>query len=380
MLAVMKASASVLGAVLVLGGLVDIYFAVLFARSGSGPLAPHLARWTWRSLRGVALWAPSWRDKVLSHAGPLILVILSLTWGVVLLTGYGLMFWAQLGYGLRLSGADATRPTLNTALVYSAYCLSSLGAPATMQPQTAWVHWLSALEAVSGFALFTLTLTYILQVGNAVLRRNHVALKLHHSSVEDPDASEMVARLGPGGDFADARTELAAIAEDLLGYFESHHFYPEINYYRFPEVGYDTARMSLLAMDAASLVRSGLDSGGSGHLERSEAVGELWTAGMHFLRDTVRTFLPRKFRPPVLAEPGARELAAWRQRFERALLRFEEEGIRVVADRAAGADEYVRLRRQWDGQVKALARYLVRDWGEVAPYEGDAAGASGGEK
>jgi hypothetical protein len=372
MLAVLKASASVLGAALVLAGLLDIYFAVLFARSGAGLLAPHLARWTWRALRRVALWASGWRPVVLSHAGPLILVIVAVAWAVVLLTGYGLMYWAQLGHGLKLSGADAGRPTLDTALAYSGYCLASLGAPATMEPQTPWVHWLSVLEAACGFVLFTLTLTYVLQVGNAVLRRNHVALKLHHSSAENPDASEMVARLGAGGDFSDARSELATIAEDLLEFFESHHFYPAINYYRFPEADYDTARMALLAMDAASLVRSGLDPGGCDHLERSEAVGELWTAGMHFLREISRTLLPRKFRPPVLADPGPQELAAWRRRFERALRRFEEEGIKVVADRRAAADEYVRLRRQWDGQVKALARYLVREWGEVAPYEAGA--------
>jgi hypothetical protein len=60
---------------------------------------------------------------------------------------------------------------------------------------------------------------------------------------------------------------------------------------------------------------------------------------------------------------------AWRRRYERALERFRAEGIAVNADPQRGADEYVRLRREWDAHVKALARYLVREWKEVAPHE-----------
>ena len=90
---------------------------------------------------------------------------------------------------------------------------------------------------------------------------------------------------------------------------------------------------------------------------------------MHFLREMSQTLLPARYRPPAVAEPSPADAEAWRQRYGRALLRFEAEGIRVAPDRAAGAQRYVQLRRQWDAPVKALARYLARDWAEVAPYE-----------
>jgi hypothetical protein len=377
MVAVVKGVAPYLGAALVAVGLLDIYFTVLFARSGAGLVSPYLESWTWRTFRGVGRAVPRFRDKILSHAGPVILVLVALSWAAMLLLGFGLMYWPQVGGNLRLDGADAARPTLGTALAYSGYCLTSLGTPSTMTPQTPFLHWLSVLEAGCGFALFTVTLAYFLQVGNAVLRRNHVALKLHHSSQENPDAAEMVARLGAGGDFSDARTELATMAEDLLEFFESHHFYPAINYFRFAEADYDTARMAVLAMDAASLVRTTLDGEACGHLDRSEAVGELWTAGLHFLREMSQTLLPAAFRPPALAEPAPQEVTAWRQRYERALLRLEAEGIKVTRDRSKGADEYVRLRRQWDAYVKALARFVLREWAEVAPHERPAVPDSG---
>lgn len=376
MVAVLKASAPYVGAAVVLAGLLDIYFTVLFARSGAGLLSPRLEEWTWRGFRRLAILVPRFRDKILAHAGPVILVLVALTWAALLLVGFGLMFWAQAGTGLKFDGADAARPTLAAAIVYSGYNLTTTGAPSTMAAQNLWVHGLSLLEAGCGFALFTVTLTYVLQVGNAVLRRNHVALKLHHSASENPDAAEMVAKLGAGGDFSDARSELATIGEDLLEFFESHHFYPAINYFRFADPDYDTARMALLAMDAASLVRTALEPAGCHNLDRSEAVGELWTGGMRFLRQVSQTLLPEKFRPPTLPDPGPRDLEAWRQRYERALRRLEAEGIKVNPDRRAGAEEYARLRRQWDGHVKAVARYMLRDWGEIAPHE--AAGESGG--
>jgi hypothetical protein len=44
----------------------------------------------------------------------------------------------------------------------------------------------------------------------------------------------------------------------------------------------------------------------------------------------------------------------------------------VRADRQAGAEEYVRLRREWDAQVDSLARFLLHEWKDVAPARGAA--------
>jgi hypothetical protein len=364
----MKAIAPYLGAALVLLGLLDVYFTVLFSRSGVGLLSPYVQSSLWRLVRAAAKASPRLRDRVLSHAGPALLSLVALTWVVLLLVGFGLVFWPQLGSGVRVDGADAARPGFNLALVYSGYNLTTLGAN-SMTPQTPLTHWLSVAEAGCGLGLFTLMLTYILQVYNAVLRMNHLALKLHHSSAENPDAAEMVARLGAGGDFSGARGELATVAEDLLEFFESHHFYPAITYFRFAEAEYAAPRMVLLAMDAVTLIRTGLDGDGCDHLDRSEAVAELHTAGMHFLKEITQTLLPAAFQPGRLPAPDAAELERWRRRYRRALERFGAEGIRVTADPQSGAERYVRMRREWDAHVKALARFLVRDWKEVAPHE-----------
>ena len=94
------------------------------------------------------------------------------------------------------------------------------------------------------------------------------------------------------------------------------------------------------------------------------------------MREMSQTLLPAKFRPPPLAAPDPQDLLAWKQRYERALLRLEAEGIKVPRDRQGGAEQYVTLRRQWDPYVKALARFVLREWSEVAPHEQPPASAS----
>ena len=76
----MKALAPYLGAALVLAGLLDIYFTVLFARSAVGVVSPYLESGAWRLFRRLGLLVPRFRDTILAHAGPVILVLVALSW------------------------------------------------------------------------------------------------------------------------------------------------------------------------------------------------------------------------------------------------------------------------------------------------------------
>src|SRR3954454_8810712 len=156
----MKSIAPYLGLTLVLLGLLDVYFTVLFSRSGVGLISPHIESWMWRLARSAAKAVPRFRDRILSHAGPALLSLVALTWVALLLVGFGLVFWPLLGGGVRLDGPDASRPGFNLSLLYSGYNLTTLAAT-SMTPQTPLAHWLSVAEACCGFGLFTLMLTYI---------------------------------------------------------------------------------------------------------------------------------------------------------------------------------------------------------------------------
>ena len=54
--------------------LVDIFVTVLYARAGSGLIAPHVARLFWRLMRRISTLAMRRREHVLSFGGPLPVV------------------------------------------------------------------------------------------------------------------------------------------------------------------------------------------------------------------------------------------------------------------------------------------------------------------
>jgi hypothetical protein len=82
------------GAALMALFLADIFLTVLYARAGTGLLAPHWNRCVWLMVSGVAKMAGRYRSAVLSFAGPLIVIAL-------------IAFWAL---GLTLAAAFIVRP------------------------------------------------------------------------------------------------------------------------------------------------------------------------------------------------------------------------------------------------------------------------------
>jgi len=61
--------------------LLDVFLTVLYARAGTGLLAPRLARGVWRIFRGLS---GGRHAGILSYCGPAQLVALVLMWGVLL--------------------------------------------------------------------------------------------------------------------------------------------------------------------------------------------------------------------------------------------------------------------------------------------------------
>jgi hypothetical protein len=110
------------------------------------------------------------------------------------------------------------------------------------------------------FYLFTsLTLTYLMQVYNALQRRNSLRLKIHLLSAETDDPAELLSRLVPKGQFTGGYSELARVASEMSQAKEGRHFYPVLFYFRFQEPYYSVSRFTFVAFDMVSLIKSALD-------------------------------------------------------------------------------------------------------------------------
>ena len=87
--------------------LVDIFLTVLYARAGSGLIAPHVGRPIWRLIRRISTVSRRGREHLLSLGGPLLVVAVVAMWFVGLsVVGAALVIHPALGGGVKATGAE----------------------------------------------------------------------------------------------------------------------------------------------------------------------------------------------------------------------------------------------------------------------------------
>jgi hypothetical protein len=346
------------GGTVLLLTLLDVFFTVLYARAGTGLLAPRLAAGVWHLFRMLAGRS---RHHLLNFCGPVQLVLLVATWGMLLAVGAALIMHPALGIGVK-SSSGPTDTDFMTALLAGGSSMSIVGA-SDYGPASPGFKLLYLFNSLVGMSVTSLTLTYLMQVYTALRSRNALGLTFHSQSAETGDAAELLARWGPCGRFDGGYSNLSDIAGQLTGIKESHHFYPVLFYFRFDENFYAPPRFLLTALDVVALVKTALDERSLGWLRESAALTELEHAS-NLLLDTLDQRFPVQSAPagddPQLAEQV-------RQRFMLALRRLHAAGIPTREDHDRGAHEYLALRAQWQPRIEALAPVLAMSMKDVDP-------------
>jgi hypothetical protein len=358
----MRLFAQMLGTALVILSLVDIYLTVLFPRLGSSILSLRLGKVMWLLFRVIARILPVKEEKVMAHSGPILMIATVGVWLCLLICGFALIVWTELGWAIQ-SSKGGTETDFITALYYSGFSLTTLGT-GDLTPKTDIQRLLMILEAAIGFSVFTLTITYLLSVYSAIVRRNTFALSLHHRSAGSADAAEILARFDGGGELTGVEQYISNMARDLINLLESQHSYPALLYFRFHQCYYALPRILYLAMDTATLIKSALNTEKYHALIHSTAVAELWGGTHQLLVESSQLFLSKQH----LNAKDAPE-KVWRKRYYNAIERLKAQGVETVSDLESGADLYVSLRGKWNVYLTGLTKYLAYKWSDIAPYE-----------
>jgi hypothetical protein len=353
-----------LGTALVLFILIDVFLTVLYARLGSGLLSYHLARGTWLVFRSVSKPFASRRPKILSFCGPIILVLVVLVWAILLALGMALIIHPRLGTGV-VATDGPTSTDFVSALYAGGGSMSIVGA-SSFAPRTAGFRLLFMLDSLVGMSVISLTLTYLMQVYNALYRRNTFAYSVHLASAETADAAELIAGLGPEGQFSSGYTSVNELAMQMTGLKETHHFYPVLFYFRFPDPAYAVSRISLVLLDSVTLIKSALDDQRYAWLKESAPVVQLWRGCLTLVKNLAETFLEDEL-PHGDDQPDRETQEQWHRRFYAAVRRLNQAGIPTIADQGAGAENYVRLRAEWQSHIANLAPALGFELRDIDP-------------
>jgi hypothetical protein len=353
----------VIGAALIFVVLLDVFLTVLYARMGTGILSRGMARLLWRVFRFMSRFLGRWRTLALSFCGPAILLAFLGMWVLTLALGAALVVHPALGSGVRMNGA-ATPHDFVTALLAGGSAMSVVGSD-DFVPHSSGYKLLFLFFSLIGLSITSLTLTYLMQVYTALQRRNAFGFRMHLLSAETDDAAELVAGLGPEGEFSSSYSTLADLASTMSTLKEAHHFYPVLFYFRFNESYYSVSQFTLLAMDTVSLLRSAIDEERFAWLQESGATTQLWRASMILARTLEKNFLHLDERAEAPRDP--RIIDRWRRRYEAALHRLQQAHVPTTRDARAGFEVYRSLRSEWDVHIAALAPAMAYDLAEIDP-------------
>ncbi|WP_377805904.1 two pore domain potassium channel family protein [Azospirillum sp. A29] len=355
-----------LGILLILIILLDIFLTVLYARLGTSLIAAGVGRLVWASFVKASKLAGSRpgsrQGTVLSFCGPVILVLLVGVWALGLTLGAALIMHPELGTSIRATNGDT--PTDFVTAMYAGGTSMAIVGASDFTPHSSIMRLLFLFNSLIGMSVMSLTLTYLMQVYTALQRRNVLAMNIHFLSGCTGDAAELLARLGPEGQFSGGYTNLSELGVELTQAKEAHHFYPVLFYFRFSDPYHSVSRSTLVVLDTVSLIESALDDQKYRWLKQAGAVAQLREASMMLVTSLENTFLPQGA-PDREAQPDQQTRDLWRARYDAALQRLRQAGIQVAADGQAGAEAYISCRMQWDHHITNLAPSMAYSIEEI---------------
>ncbi len=163
------------GALLMCFVLLDVFLTVLYARAGTGIFSRFVCAWEWRLLRRFAKLLGRRAQLFLSLCGPAIVLSLIWWWALLLTLGAALIFHPYLGSAIATS--NGSTPTDFVSAMYAAANSMSIVGSSGFSPQTSTFRLIFMFNSLVGMSVISLTLTYLMQIYNALQQRNSLGLQ-----------------------------------------------------------------------------------------------------------------------------------------------------------------------------------------------------------
>lgn len=162
-----------ISAALILGVLfADVFFTVFDPRGRGGPLNRRQNRLVWALIRNVGRGRPA----LLALGAPLMVVLTLWIWVVLLVAGFAVAYYPFMQSFLKSPG-ELGHPAAE-AIYYSGYTAATLGF-GDLVPDLPWLRVLAPVEAFLGFALLSVSVTYLLAVYRELLAMQTLATTIH---------------------------------------------------------------------------------------------------------------------------------------------------------------------------------------------------------
>ncbi|MBD1913509.1 MULTISPECIES: potassium channel family protein [unclassified Leptolyngbya] len=304
-----------LGALILLIVFVDVLVTTLIL-GGGGPLTNRILGKIWRFVLRIHHWHPN------HH------LLFLISWLLLIFTAWLWFSLAFLGWCLIFSSSDQALVKASTGeyanlwerIYFVLYTLSTLGL-GDFEPSNTFWQFATAIASISGFALLSLIITYLLPVVSAATNKRQLALYI---SSLGGTPEEILTRAWNGKDFGQLNQHFISLTSQITLLGEQHVTYPILYYFHSAERSRSFA-LSLVALDEALTL---LSYGVSTSVRPDPAsIGPLRRANASFLKTLTSAYLKpsRHCLPP----PSLEELRAYgiptvsHHKFEEALEMLE---------------------------------------------------------
>lgn len=217
-----------LGTLLLLVVATDVFLTVFSVEGTGGPVTMRMARLAWACFRALGIRRDgSLRESLLALGGPSIVVLTFLTWMTLLVVGYALIYLPFLRTDFLFASGHLRVPFWE-AVYFSAQSAPTLGT-GDMIPDAQWLRIVEVLESISGFAVVTSAITYLLAVYEEVLSMHTTAAMI--ANYFDEGLTKTLERLKIVGGMEVGRWG-ETVGSNVLRALEAHYQYPIVHYFR----------------------------------------------------------------------------------------------------------------------------------------------------
>ncbi len=341
----------------------DIYSTILRATKHPGPFSEFLNRglW-WLATRLTRNLNRRIRHRILSAVGPLLMPLLIGVFILLLLTGFALFYLPRMENGFKIADEGNSGATFQ-AFYFSGITLLTIGY-GDILPVTAATRIAAVVEGASGFAIISLSITYLLTVYAALERKRAVALKFYHQARQGADISGFLSNHFARGRFYSLTEFLREVTHDLQELLESHLEHPVIHYFHSPEVYRGLPRALFFVLETVAILNAHIDE--NEYVEAGDHPDVLIAGdnARHVLFELV-TSLKLETHATDAFEPDAETLRRRRKSFNRSLKHLQDAGIKTRSDVEDAFLEYSEDRAAWERQLYHFTYFLGYDWDEV---------------
>ena len=301
------------GVLLILAGVLDVFFTVLHY-DGFGFLSSRLYRGVFWAVRLITRPLPrAYRALGLSMAAPLMVPVTITVWISLIAFGYALIYYSGMDEKFFSLPGRTLEPTFLEALYFSGTAISTVGF-GDITPTNAIFQALAISEALIGFGILTLAITYVLGVYNVLQQLGVVSAGLYHQAQDTGDPWSILAPHFPGGEHRGLETHLMYLHQGLVEIYEGIRQYPIVYYYHSRRAYRSLPFLFRMVGGMAGALRWGLP-------KDHPASQTPWLPTLLVGLDTITDFLERRFLSEPLGEPPD---PVPFETFEAALLRGKE--------------------------------------------------------